>query len=191
MRAISFGLLPLRATSFMQAQSPCDDLKQSLSAGFIYGVPFAAVSQSPAPGYSIGYAYRPLQWMAVEAGFNQIIHPIGIAICCEFGTNANDQLYLIPFGVKFLWSSAQGRTRLGIGAGGAYLNHHIGTQPSNGAIPNSSIFGAQAVASVDSAMTQSGRFRIGITTRYYYLKQNTQVTMRLFTIGPEFIFSAH
>ncbi len=54
---------------------------------------------------------------------------------------------------------------------------------------NVSAFGAQAVASADVALTDSGRYRLGITAHYFYAKENPEVTTRVLTIGPEFTFS--
>jgi hypothetical protein len=76
-----------------------------------------------------------------------------------------------------------------VGGGGAYLNHHYYSQQPSGAFVNVSALGAQFVVSSDYALTRSGRLRVGVTGRYYYVDTNSESTARIFTIGPEFTFS--
>src|SRR5579872_1391876 len=82
-----------------------DYLPHDLSAGFRYEVKLGRNSYNlgNAPGYSVRYSYRPLRWLAVEAGMEQIPRPIGAGVCCEYLTNANDELFLVPFGARYVW----------------------------------------------------------------------------------------
>ena len=178
----------------VNAQAPADDLKQSLSAGFIYGVGIGTFTPdvSKAPGYDLNYAFHLRPWVAFEAGLDQIIRPIGTYTTLNNGipssTDTKDQLYLLPLGVHFYWSPPQTHVRLSAGGGAAYLNHHFGA-PIPYQFTDVSAFGAQAVVSADVALTDSGRYRLGITAHYFYVKENTEVTTRILTVGPEFTFS--
>lgn len=173
-----------------RAQTPDDDLKQGLTGGFIYGISLGENSYrlNNSPGFSLVYSYRPLRWLALEAGLDQVVHPIGF-VGGKFSFSANDQLYLVPFGVRLVWGPARGRVRLTAGGGGAYLNHNFGTEALDQGLTDAAGWGRTAVASADYALTRSGRLRAGLTGRYYYVKVASQVTARIFTIGPEFTFS--
>jgi len=184
------------------AQSTASDWKQSVSGGFFYAVPIGSFNQeSPAPGYTINYSYRPLNWLALEAGFNQAVHPIGTIVQVEDGlslpTNTHDQLFLVPFGARFIWQPHQGRTRVSVGGGGAYLDHRVDQQAiANFLAFNRSGIGGQAVVSADYPLSPSGRYRIGLTGRFYYVNGAYKVVgysyheaQRVFTIGTEFTFS--
>jgi hypothetical protein len=183
-------VLSVLSAAIANAQAPGDDLKQSITGGFIYGIPAGAYDQNNAPGYSVGYTYRPLHWLVLEAGLDQVIDPLGSV---EFLNNGqpffyNDQLFFVPFGPRFLWAPAASRWRVSVGGGGAYAYHHYAQYFAS----NSSQFGAQAVFSGDYALSPSGRFRIGVTARYYYTKDSTADNItRVFTFGPSFIFSFH
>jgi hypothetical protein len=181
------------------------DFHQSLSAAFVYEVKAGPNSgaYSPllndAPGYSINYWFQPRRWLALEAGFEQIIHPVGSSVCCEYTTNANDQLYLVPFGARYVWAPGNSRLRLSGGGGGAYLNHTIGNQA--GGIAGFNGWGGQVVAAVDYAVTRSGRLRAGLTARYYFASPKPSPnfagpgfpqphdTVHVFVLGPEVTFS--
>jgi len=65
-----------------------------------------------------------------------------------------------------VWEPEGQRIRLTAGGGGAYLNHVIGNAASD--LVNASGWGGQFVAGGDYALTRSGRFRAGLTARYYY-----------------------
>jgi hypothetical protein len=136
----------------------------------------------------------------LEAGFDQIVHPIGSSVCCEFSTNANDQFYLVPFGARYGWEPASSRLRVTLGGGGAYLNHTIGTQSVD--VTGFSGWGGQFVASGDYAVTRSGRLRVGLMARYYFASPkptmdfgppgfNPHDTLHIFVLGPSVTFSFH
>jgi hypothetical protein len=180
-----------------------DYFNQSLSGAFVYEAmagPNDSV-ESPllnnASGYSINYSFRPSRWLALEAGFQQIVRPIGSSVCCEYSTNADDQLFLVPFGVRYVWEPRSSRVRLTLGGGGAYLNHWIG-DPAGGTLGFSG-WGGQFVASGDYAVTKSGRLRAGLTARYYFSRPkpsadlippyNPSDTLHIFVLGPEITFS--
>jgi hypothetical protein len=189
----------------VSAQTPApDSLKQSLSGAFVYEVmagPNHGISYpflNNAPGYGIDYGFRLRPWLELEAGFNQIVRPIGSSVCCEYSRNANDQLYLVPFGARYVWEPRGTRLRLSAGGGGAYVNHVIGDQ--SGGTVGFSGWGSQFVASGGYAVTRSGRLRIGATARYYFASpkpsenlQAPEYTQRdafhVFVIGPEVTFS--
>lgn len=166
-------------------------LPHDLSAGFRYEVKVGQNSYylgGYSPGYAVKYSYRPRRWLALEAGMEQIVRPIGAAICCEYATNADDELFLVPFGARYVWEPEGRRIRLSVGGGGAYLNHTIGNEAccySGGA----SGWGGQFVAAGDYGITRSGRLRAGITVRYYYVPVSPYVNARLLTVGPDFTFS--
>ncbi len=163
------------------AQSAGADLRQSVTGGFLYAVPIGSLNQeNTVPGYTINYAYRPLNWLAFEGGFNQVIHPVGTIVELNngipFAANTNDQLYLVPFGTRFIWQPGQGRGRVSVGGGGAYLNHRYDQQAiANFLGSNTSGVGGQAVVSADYALSSSGRYRLGLTARLYYVPSTSKV----------------
>ena len=168
---------------FGQTIATDDYLRNDLSAGFRYEV----VGDSP--GYGLRYSHRPLRWLEFEAGLDQIPRPIGASECCEYVTNANDELFLVPFGARYVFEPGEQRIRLSVGGGGAYMNHTIG----NNVFPNSHLdisgWGDQFVAAGDYGLTRSGRFRVGVTGRFYYIQVGPYQTGRSFTVGPDFTFS--
>ena len=113
-------LLSLAPVCLAQDYRPND-----LSAGFRYEVKVGQNSYrlGNSPGYAVKYAYRPRRWLALEAGMEQIVRPIGGSVCCEYATSAEDELFLVPFGARYVWEPEGGRIRLSVGGGGAYLNH--------------------------------------------------------------------
>jgi hypothetical protein len=201
-------LISCVAAGICAAQAPAPDyLRQSVTGAFVYEVmagPNHGASYpflNDAPGFSIDYGFRPRRWLTLEAGFTQIVRPVGSSVCCEYATNANDQLFIVPFGGRYVWEPPNGRLRLTVGGGGAYLNHTVGNQ--NGGTVGFSGWGGQFVASGDYAMTRSGRFRLGATARYYFASPTPSVNLarpgvnetndalHIFLIGPEVTFSFH
>jgi len=191
------------AIACASAQTPAPDyFKQSLTGAFVYEVKAGPNDffLNYAPGFSIDYGFRPRRWLMLEAGFDQIVRPIGSSVCCEFATNADDQLYLVPFGARYVWESRSARLRLTLGGGGAYLNHAVGNQYAE-QFAFSAGWGGQFVASGDYAVTRSGRLRVGLTARYYFASlklsenfgppgyNNPSLPFHIFLIGPEFTFS--
>ncbi len=179
---------------------------QSVTSAFVYEVkagPNSGVSDpllNSAPGYSIGYGFQPRRWLMLEAGFEQIVRPVGGSVCCEFATNANDQLYLVPFGARYVLAPKSSRVRFTLGGGGAYLNHHVGNQVGDQF--GFSGWGGQVVASGDYAVLRSGRLRIGVTGRYYIASPKPTMNfgppgfnptdhLRFVVIGPSVTFSFH
>jgi hypothetical protein len=193
------------SAGLLSAQSPAPDyFRQSLSGAFVYGVkagPNGGVSYpflNDKPGYGIDYSFRPRRWLALEAGFEQIVRPVGSSVCCEFASNAQDELFLVPFGARYVWEPGTSRLRLTAGGGGAYLNHVIG-DPAGGAVGFSG-WGGQFVVSGEYAVTRSGRLRLGLTGRYYFASPRPSVnlyppfplpndTLHLFVIGPQVTWS--
>lgn len=189
----------------VRAQTPAPDyFKQSVTGAFVYEVqagPNSGVSYpllNAAPGYGIDYGFRPRRWLMLEAGFEQIVRPVGSSVCCEYSTNAEDQLYLVPFGARFVWEPRSSRARLTAGGGAAYLNHNVGNL--NGGTVGFSGWGGQFVASGDYAVTRSGRLRVGLTARYYVGAPkpsadygppgyNPSDHLRILVIGPAVTFS--
>jgi hypothetical protein len=119
----------------------------------------------------------------------QIPRPIGGSVCCEYETNAYDDLFLVPFGARYAWEPRRRRVRLSLGGGGAYLNHTVGHENPAEGVVGASRWGAQFVAAGDYGLKHSGRLRAGITGRYYYTNVRRFVTSRIFTVGPDFTFS--
>ena len=166
-------------------------MHNALSAGFRYEVKLGQNSYylRNVPGYELRYSHRPLRWLAFEAGLEQIPRPVGSSVCCEYVTNANDELYLAPFGARFLFQPRERRIRLSAGGGGAYMNHSVGNGGFSGVPEGASGWGGQFVAAGDYGLTRSGRFRVGVTGRYYYIHLGRYQTGRIFTVGPDFTFS--
>ena len=167
-------------------------LKNALGAGFRYEVKLGQNSYylGNAPGYSLRYSHRPLPWLALEAGLEQIPRPIGRSVCCRYVSSAGDELFLVPFGARYVYEPGERRLRLSAGGGGAYMNHTI----SEDVFPNVPLdyrsgWGGQFVAAGDYGLTRSGRFRVGVTGRYYYIRVGPYQTARIFTVGPDFTFS--
>lgn len=173
------------------AQSDGTYLPHDLSAGFRYEVSLGQTSYSlgNAPGYDVKYSYRPVRWLALEAGLEQIPRPVGASVCCEYLTNADDEAYLVPFGARYVVEPAGRRVRWSLGGGGAYLNHAIGHEYLPGGLLGASGWGGQVVASGDCGLTRSGRLRAGATARFYYIQVGPYRTARIFTLGPDFTFS--
>jgi hypothetical protein len=176
---------------FAQTSATDGYLRNDLSPSFRYEVKLGQYpySSGNAPGYGLKYWYRPLRWLALEAGLEQIPRPIGGSVCCEYLTNANDELFLVPFGVRYVWEPEGRRIRLSAGGGGAYMNHTIGHEDLAGGLLGTSGWGGQFVATGDYGLTRSGRLRAGVTGRYYYILVGPYLTARIFTIGPDFTFS--
>jgi len=185
-----FILLLLCVPLFGQTD-PAAILRQELSAGYRYEVSLGQNSYylNNASGYALKYSYRPLRSLALEAGMEQIPRPIGSAVCYRYESSANDELFLLPFGARYVWQSKEDRLRLSIGGGGAYLNHAIGHQNAAENLVGASGWGGQFVVGGDYALTASGRFRLGTTARYYYVRMNPYQNARIVTIGPDFTFS--
>jgi hypothetical protein len=197
-------LLAMISVSRAEAQtSGSDYLRQSISGGFVYEWKVGPDSQSlpSAPGFSINYSFRPRRWLAIEAGLEQIPRPIGSGYCCEYVQDINDELYLVPFGVRYVWEPEGGPVRLSAGGGGAYLKYTVGSH-ATGAPDGFSGWGGQVVVSGDYGLTRSGRFRVGVTGRYYYVPAryslpsglyppgyNASAPIHILAIGPEFTFS--
>ena len=204
-RLVSVFAIACAATRAGSAQTPAlDYFNQSLTAAFVYEVmagPNHGISYpflNSAPGFSIDYGFRPRRWLTLEAGFDQIVRPIGSSVCCEYSTNANDELFLVPFGARYVWEPRSTPLRLTVGGGGAYLNHAVGNQA--GGTVGFSGWGGQFVASGDYAVTRSGRLRIGVSARYYFASPKPSVNLlapgyspsdalHIFVIGPEVTFS--
>ncbi len=142
-----------------------------------------------APGYSLKYSHRPLRWLALEAGLEQIPRPVGSSVCCEYATNAKDELYLFPFGARYVFEPSQQRVRLSAGGGGSYMKYTVGNGGHSGDPEAASGWGGQLVAAADFGLTRSGRFRVGVTGRFYYIHVGPYRTGRFFTVGPDFTFS--
>jgi hypothetical protein len=185
---LSLALLP---AGFGQQADSAPYLRNELSAGFRYEVKLGQNSYNlnDASGYDVKYSYRPVRWLALEAGMEQIFRPIGSSICCRYQSTAADDLFLVPFGVRYVWAPATGRLRLSAGGGGAYFNHAIGNEISAYDLVSLSAWGGQFVAGGDYALTRSGRFRAGLTVRYYYVPVRAEQVARILTVGPDFTFS--
>ncbi len=162
---------------------------QDITGGFRYGVGLGQTNYRipNAPGWSVNYSVRPVRWLALEAGLEQIPRPVGSAVCCEYITNAYDQLYLTPFGARYVHDFNSGRLSLSAGAGGAHLLHTFRDQ--NPGLTGTSAWGGQASVSGRYAITASKRFSVGATAHYYYFKLDRYVTDRIFTVGPDFTIS--
>jgi hypothetical protein len=188
---ICFGFQPVVAQSTNDCYS-----KHSLSGRFLSEQKVGPNSNSlkNAVGLSFNYLYQPMRWLALEAGLEWVPRPVGSINYGSYSINANDELYLAPFGARYVFEPEGSRMRLSAGGGGAYLNHTIGQQ-ALWLTPGLSGWGGQFVASGDYGVTRSGRFRLGFTMRYFlgtvrytYPNFSTPVTSHILTIGPEFIF---
>ncbi len=168
-----------------QGQEPGGDyLKHSLSGGFL-----ASVKAGPnnyllndALGFSVNYFYRPRRWLALEGGLEQVVRPIGSSVCCRYARNANDELYLVPFGARYIWEPRGNRVRLTIGAGGAYLKYTVGRETPDSRYPFSG-WGGQFVLSGDYGLTRSGRLRVGMAGRYYYASPRASLPPSTYSPG--------
>lgn len=206
--AIHFILISALACGFTecdvaQAQEPNsgpDYFKHNFTAAFVGEVkagPNGGVSGplNNAPGFSVDYLFQPRRWLALEAGYVQIVRPIGSSVCCEFASNLKDELYLVPFGVHYVWSPRTSRVRLTAGGGGAYVNHTNGVGIPTG--PFGFVgWGGQFVASGDVALTKSRWLRLDFTARYYFASPKPTPFpgigvpdhLHIFVIGPGVTF---
>ena len=187
-----FGLAAFLSLGHVSAQTGSGTyLKQDLSGAFLYEAKFGEHSYplNNAPGYGINYAFRPVRWLVLEVGLEHIPRPFGASVCCQYVDNAKDQLFLVPFGARWVWESQSGRVRITAGGGGAYLNHHLGYENSAIGLVSASGWGAQAVVSGDYSLVRSGRLRLGVTARYYYIPVSAYTNARLVTVGPVFTYS--
>ena len=99
--------------------------KNELSGAFRYEHSLGSTSfRIPsAPGWGILYGYGVWPWLALEAGLDQVPHPIGTYIDGDgLQFDAHDELYLVPFGMRATWQPAP-RLKLSAGGGGAYFRH--------------------------------------------------------------------
>ena len=145
---------------------------QSVSGSFIYQVNAGPNNNlfNNSPGYGVDYLFRPRRWLAFEAGLDQIIRPFSASICCKYGPDADDELFLVPFGVRYVWAPRTSRVRMTVGGGGAYMAHTIGNT-GGGRFTDSRGGGGQFVASGDYSLTRSGRLRAGLTALLRRLAQ--------------------
>jgi hypothetical protein len=203
-KAVFVLAIAAAGSALAQADQP-DFLRQSVSGAFTYGLkagPNSALgsASSDSPGYGIDYLFRPLKSLGLEAGFEQVIRPIGSSVCCEYSRNADDELFLVPFGVRYVWEPRNSRVRLTIGGGGAYMKHTIGNQSGGAALMEFSAWSGQAVATGDYAVTRSGKLRAGLLLRYYFASPkpspnfgpqgyNPSESLHLFVVGPQITFS--
>lgn len=179
-----------------------DYFKQSLSGAFLAEFPVGTNNNNLDNGLGFGadYMYRPIRPLAIEFGFEQVPHLLGTFYNNNIPITPNDELYLVPFGVRYIVDLPQSRLRLSAGGGGAYLNHAVSRNVS-GLLLGVAGWGAQAVASGDYALTKSGRFRIGFTARYYFAwskftnvggvfppNYNLSAHSHIVTFGPQFTF---
>jgi hypothetical protein len=203
-------VLAMVSTGSASAQADLPDFsRHSVSGAFLYGIKTGpnntalGSGATDTPGYGIDYVFRPVRWLGLEAGFEQVIHPIGASVCCEYQQNADDNLFLVPFGLRYVWEPRNSRVRLTIGGGGAYLKYTIGN-PGGGVgfagLTEFSAWGGQAVATGDYAITRSGRLRAGLLLRYYFASPkpseifgppgyNPSESLHLLTVGPQVTFS--
>ena len=204
LRALLCGCI---AAPLLLAQSPSTPYgRQSLAAEFLEGVTAGPnsyhTSPRDTPGYGVIYLVRLRRWLALEAGFNQLVHPVGSSICCEYNSNANDQLFLVPFGARLGWQSESSRFSFSLGGGGAYVRHSFGTQSLGEDLISSAGWAGQAVGSVHYSITRSGRLRAGVIARYYTgsLKESEgpgngfpapNDPLHIIVFGPELVFSFH
>jgi hypothetical protein len=194
-----FALACAAATSG-RAQTVPDFFHQNVTGAFVYEVkagPNGGITSpilNDAPGFGVDYGFRPRRWLMLETGFNQIVRPIGSSGCCD----ADDELFLVPFGARYVWEPRNSRLRLTLGGGGAYLNHTIGNQA--GEAVGFAGWGGQFVASGDYGVTRSSRLRLGLMARYYFASPKPSVdfgppgfnpsdTLHIFLVGPEVTFS--
>lgn len=182
-----------------------DYLEHSLTVGFVYEVPVGAnpsfSTLNSAPGFAVNYSYRPRRWFALETGLEEIIRPVGSSICCRWTNSANDGLYLVPFGARYVWEAKGGRVRLMVGGGGAYLNYRADPQAAQDFVIPYSGWGGQFVVSGDYGLTRSGKFRLGFAGRYYRASPKVSLpfsggtvlssAVNLLVGGPVFTFSFH
>jgi hypothetical protein len=195
--------LACAAATYGRAQSADDYFHQSVTGAFVYEVkagPNGGVYSpilNDAPGFSVDYGIRLRRGLMLEAGFNQIVRPIGSSVCCEYAKNADDELFLVPFGARYVFEPRNSRLRLTLGGGGAYLNHTVGNQAGG---PGFAGWGGQFVASGDCRVTRSSRLRVGLMARYYFASPKPSVnfgtpgvnpsdTLHIFSIGPEVTIS--
>lgn len=138
--------------------------------------------------------------LALEVGFEQVIRPIGSSVCCEYSQNADDELFLVPFGVRYVWEPRNSRVRFTMGGGGAYMKYTVGNSSGGAALTGFSGWGGQAVATGDYALTRSGKLRAGLLLRYYFASPkpspilgppgyNPRDSLHLFVVGPQVTFS--
>lgn len=139
------------------------------------------------PGFGGAYGLRAHRHFQLDIGVEFVPRPIGTSACCRYVDNAADNLYLVPFGGRFVLGPADGRWEFGIGGGGAYMNHRVGKQ-APGFSSGASGAGGYALASGNAALRKGSRFRIGGTARIYRFGLNGFTPARLLTVGPEVIF---
>lgn len=173
------------------AQTPDDSPRNSLSGEFLYGIVSGRTFWylDNAAGYGIRYSYQPRHWLALEAGLEQVVRPTGSSVCCRYASNADDQLYLVPFGARYVFQPRRGRLSGSLGGGGAYANHAVGNENLASGLTSDSSWGVQAVAGADFRLTRSGRASLGLQARFYYLPVSTYQNGRIFTLGPLFTYS--
>jgi hypothetical protein len=100
--------------------------RHDLTGGFRYeaGPGKTSYTIPSAPGWNASYSYRPRRWLDLETGLEQVPKPVGSSVCCRYASNANDQLYLVPFGARYRKEANSGRAGFSIGGGA----HTCGTR---------------------------------------------------------------
>jgi len=84
------------------ANLPRNTQKHSLGGRFFTEQKVGPNSDSVknAVGLSFNYLYRPMRWLGLEAGLEWVPRSVGSISLGSYNINANDELYLVPFGAS-------------------------------------------------------------------------------------------
>lgn len=128
--------------------------------------------------WSFGYGYRPWKYLQFDAALDTAYNAADVdeyLLDPAFGyLRVRDFEYFVPLGARLVAPFKDNRFSLYGGGGGAYVRYSESLrQPSeyyNVACPSCRSrdgWGYYFLAGGDVALTDSGRFRIGVTTRVY------------------------
>lgn len=177
-----------------RAQSGASTFKNEVSGGYLYGdslAPYEAYGGSS--GYSLGYSYRLLHWLALEAGFQHLLHAPDTVYCCA---QATGHVYYEYAGARFVWEpKILNRLRLSAGGGYGHSFYHPPYVLRFGQRPDQLHSLPESVAAVDYALTRSGRWRAGVQARFYVaINRNNGAGTSVsgyYTLSPQLTFAFH
>lgn len=165
---------------FSCSLAAADFPRQELSVGFIGAFQSGGFANRNLPGVAMTYRVRLHSLFAAEAGLEYVRRPVGSVGDTRY-PDADDNLFLIPFGPRLTLTPQESAWTISLGGGGAYLNHTFGYENPAIGLVGSSKWGAWAGVGAGRSLA-SGRFRLGGNARYYRFGPH----LHIFTLGPEF-----
>ena len=145
------------------------------------------LSEHPsATSLGLSYGYRFHRYIEAEVGLSTALDPTG-DVCSHNGcVDIGDHFFWVPFGVRFVTTSAN-RVEFSGGGGGLYEKYTAANEaPGSGPLGRTA-WGGYLAGSVSVAIDHSRHFWLGASPRVY-LANGTYARDRWFQIAGEFSF---